>query len=393
MRSPIDTPSSPARWLTALAASLILLALILVGGTSAKAFWSPASGAQAASVSRGEHQFLMRLSHHAVIDRRRGHYRPRPKPQPKPAPTPKPTPTPAPGPTPPPVKQENPTPPMAPAPETPAPETPTPPAPETPTPPAPETPTPPAPETPTPPAPETPTPPALTPPTPPILDAGFENGLQGWNTSGATEKDGAQLPTVVSGDARVGTHYARVVLEGGQQRSELTLGGAGNNEFGGTIKVSPADTYYYAFSLRLPSQMQWGGPGKHNTVFQLHGYDDNEALLQLQLWNATEGAGKTGKGLWVSGPYPNSRNYDDRFVSAAVLDGKWHDIVVGWAADWYTIWLDGKEVYDQHGRDVFDGNHSAYVKNGLYRGNLSGTSEVDLDAARIGTSTASVLPG
>ena len=53
MRSRFDTPLHPARWLTALVASLICLALVLVGGTSAKAFGlNSTSGARAASVSR-----------------------------------------------------------------------------------------------------------------------------------------------------------------------------------------------------------------------------------------------------------------------------------------------------------------------------------------------------
>jgi hypothetical protein len=288
---------------------------------------------------------------------------PAPAPAPKPAPAPQPVPAPAPSPAPAPVPAPDPTP--APAP--------------TPTPPP--TPAPaPAPE-------PTPAPtPAPAPAPAPLLEAGFENGLANWNIAGV----GDVAPTVVSDTARTGSKSGKVLLTGTQDRSELIFGGNGGGSNTGTVKIWEGDEYWYAFSFNIQS-MVYGKPGAHNLIMQLKGSDSGSPGFGLMLWNYQ---GK--RGLWSHGPGMGG----DRFLSLAA-ERQWHDVLIHFKASRvgagsYEIYLDGQLIDTRANTSVIaSAAQHAYIKNGLYRNgdNIPGTSEIRLDAARLGTSRESVTAG
>jgi Polysaccharide lyase len=292
--------------------------------------------------------------------RRREESAPAPAPEPAPEPTPAPSPEPAPTPTPEPESEPTPAPVSEPAPQ---------PAP------APE----PEPE----PAPQ---------PTPaPLLEAGFENGLIGWNIGGV----GEVVPTVVSDIVRSGSKSAKVILTGSQNRSELILGGSGTANVDNTVRFVEGDEYWYAFSFYIDS-MVYGRPGAHNLIMQFKSAGTGSPNFGLQLWNYVGDDGqyaKNPKGLWSHGASMGG----DRFLALAA-EHTWHDIAIHFRASstnagFYEVYLDGNLVDSRSGVSmILPGVSNAYIKNGLYRngGTIPGTSEIRLDAAKLGASRASV---
>ena len=313
--------------------------------------------------------------HHGRHSHRKPQPKPIPTPKPAPTPTPAPDPTPAPTPDPEPAPSPEPDPAPTPAPEpTPSPE----PEPEPTPPPAPA----PEPE----PAPEPPAPnPA---PVAPLLDAGFESGLKNWNTAGV----GDTVPTVVSDVVRTGSKSAKVLLTGTQDRSELILGGSGSDSNSGTVKIWEGDEYWYGFSFYIES-MVYGKPGAHNLIMQFKGSDSGSPALGLSSGNYNTGA---TKGIWSHGTGMGG----DRFLSPAA-ERQWHDVVIHFTASRvgagsYEIYVDGQLVDTRAGISMFvAAAQHAYIKNGLYRNgdNIPGTSEIRLDAARLGTTQGSVTAG
>ncbi len=212
-----------------------------------------------------------------------------------------------------------------------------------------------------------------------MVDAGFENGLRNWNTAGV----GDVVPTVVSDVVREGSRAAAVVLTGAQSRSELILGGNGGNS--GTISFSEGDESFYGFSFNV-REMVYGKPGGHNLVMQLKSDGEGSPAFGLQLWDYQ---GK--RGLWSHGGAMGG----DRYL-APIAHGAWQDIVVRFKASsqgagLYELYLNGQLIDARSGvSTIVPGRTTAYIKNGLYRNGATvpGTSDIRLDAARLGTTWA-----
>jgi len=81
-----------------------------------------------------------------------------------------------------------------------------------------------------------------------------------------------------------------------------------------------------------------------------------------------------------------------------VGEHEWHDIVIHFKASavgagFYEVYLDGDLIDSRSGVSMIaDGADFAYIKDGLYRngGEIPGTSELRLDAARLGHSMTDV---
>jgi len=229
---------------------------------------------------------------------------------------------------------------------------------------------------------------------PGVLDAGFENGLFNWNTAGV----GESLPTVVNDVVRSGGSAGKVLLTGNQTRSELILGGNGGASTSGMVEFDEGDEYWYGFSFDILS-MVYGEPGAHNLIMQFKGDDDGSPAFGLQLWDYAGDDGEyaaSPKGLWSHGPAMDG----DRFL-APVSEGAWHDIVIHFKASavgagFYELYLDGNLIDSRSGVSMIaDGASYAYIKDGLYRNGdeIPGTSELRLDAAKLGHSMADVAAG
>jgi polysaccharide lyase-like protein len=315
--------------------------------------------AESSSGALAQASRVVRVRKSSRRDRR---HDPKPTPAPAPAPTPDPTPVPEPSPTPEPTPVPEPTPTPAPEP-TPVPE-------PTPTP-APE-------PTPVP----TPTP---TPIVAPLLDASFESGLANWNLAGVGDVN----PTVVTDIVRSGTKSAKVVLTGSQNRSELILGGSGGGSTSGTVEFREGVERYYGFSINV-QQMTYGKPGAHNLFMQFKSDGTGSPAFGLQLWDYQ---GK--RGLWSH----SSAMGGDRYL-APLSHNQWHDVVIHFKASstgngFYRLYLDGQLVDSRDNVSmILDGHGYGYIKNGIYRngGSIPGTSDIRLDAARLGTTLGSVTP-
>ena len=229
---------------------------------------------------------------------------------------------------------------------------------------------------------------------PGVLDAGFEEGLLNWNTAGV----GEALPSVVDDTARSGLHSGKFVLTGDQDRSELILGGNGGGSTNGMIEFGEGAEYWYGFSFEI-DQMVYGHPGAHNLIMQFKGNDEGSPAFGLQLWDYEGDEGEysgESKGLWSEGPAMDG----NRFL-APVAEHEWHDVAIHFKASavgagFYEVFLDGNLVDSRSGVSMIAGGASfAYIKDGLYRngGAIPGTSEIHLDAARLGHSQTEVNAG
>jgi polysaccharide lyase-like protein len=269
----------------------------------------------------------------------------------------------------------------------PQPEPSSPPAPKPPSPPAPKPPPPgPAPEPPPPPPPPAPGP---EPTEPPLLQADFEEGLKGWSTAGV----GDVVPRVTGDIVRDGEKAVAVRLTGEQDRSELILGGNGGGSTAGTVRFYEGDEYYYAFSFYIES-MVYGEPGAHNLIMQFKSDGEGSPDFGLQLWDYAGDDGRSGgRGLWSHGDAMGG----DRFL-APVPERVWHDVLIHFRASsqgagFYEVYLDGQSIDSRTGVSMIVPGHGyAYIKDGLYRNGeeIPGTSEIRLDAARLGETLESV---
>jgi hypothetical protein len=229
--------------------------------------------------------------------------------------------------------------------------------------------------------------PVAPPPAPPaLLEAGFENGLLGWNIAGV----GEEVPTVVADIVRTGAKSARFVLTGNEERSELIFGGNGTGSTTGTVEFHEGDEYWYGFSFYIV-HMVWGRPGAHDLVMQFKSEGQGPPAFGIDLWD-TGG----NRGLWTEGAAAGPAN---RFL-APLSEGTWYDVAIHFRASergagFYETFLDGRLVdARQNVSMIVPGTRAAYIKNGLYRDGdqLPGTSEIRLDSAKLGTSLASVSP-
>ena len=369
----VVTPAPSRRTLGPFAALLAAAVLLLFPGFGATAEARAVAAAADTPALAGKSERRggrARTSQRERLKRRtsrrrhdREHGKPAPAPVPAPAPAPEPEPTPVPAPSPAPAPEPEPAPEPAPAP---------------------------APEPEPSPAPG----PAPAPAPSPLLDAGFESSLVGWNTAGV----GEVIPTVTTDTVRTGTRSGRVILTGSQNRSELILGGNGSGSTSGTRRFFEGDEYWYGFSFYINS-MVYGRPGAHNLIMQFKSADSGSPAFGLQFWNYDGDDDQYAahpKGLWSHGTSMGG----DRFL-APVAEHAWHDVVIqfrasGTGSGFYRLYLDGKPIDTRSGVSmIVPGAPHAYIKNGLYRngGNIPGTSEIRLDAARLGTSLSSVALG
>ncbi len=231
-------------------------------------------------------------------------------------------------------------------------------------------------------------------PAPPILgdtllEAGFEGGLANWNTAGV----GEVMPTVTSSVARTGSESGRVALTGSQNRSELILGGNGDGSTSGQIEFDEGAEYWYGFSFDI-QQMVYGHPGAHNLIMQFKSDGEGSPNFGLQLWDVN---GK--KGLWTGGPSQEIGGGGERFL-APLSEHAWHDVQIHFKASsvgagFYEVFLDDNLIDAQGGVSMIVPGHSyGYIKDGIYRNGdiIPGTSEIHLDAAKLGETRESVLP-
>jgi hypothetical protein len=218
------------------------------------------------------------------------------------------------------------------------------------------------------------------------LDAGFESGLLNWNTAGV----GDAVPTVSSDVVRSGANAADVVLTDAQDRSELILGGDGGGSTSGMVEFTEGAEYYYGFSFYIQS-MVYGRPGAHNVIMQFKSDGEGSPNFDLSLWDY-----QGQKGLWSEGDAMGG----NRFLAPAT-ERQWHDVVVHFKASrqdagFYEVYLDGALIDARSGVSMIRPDRTyGYIKNGLYRNGdeIPGTSELRLDAARLGTTASSVAAG
>jgi hypothetical protein len=225
-----------------------------------------------------------------------------------------------------------------------------------------------------------------------VIDAGFENGLFNWNTAGV----GDVIPTVTSDAVRSGASSGHFLLSGDQGRSELILGGNGGGSVDDAVHFDEGREGYYAFSFYIAS-MVYGEPGAHNLIMQFKGDDDGSPNFALQLWDYEGDDGESGgRGLWS-----HSEAMDgDRFLAPAA-EQQWHDVLIHFktsavGAGFYEIYLDGQLVDSRSGVSIIPpGASYVYIKNGIYRDGDSspGTSDLRIDAAKLGPTASSVVPG
>jgi hypothetical protein len=275
-------------------------------------------------------------------------------------------------------------------PETPA--EPTPPPAEEPTAPAPESD---EPEEPAPVEPEEPAPPVSKPEPEPepveeaLIDAGFEQGLTGWSTAGV----GEVIPKVATDIVRDGSKASKVVLTGEQDRSELILGGNGGGSTSEVVEFHEGDEYWFGFSFYIQS-MIYGHPGAHNLIMQFKSNGEGSPNFGLQLWDFNG-----ERGLWSAGDAMQIGGGGERFLSP-VSEDSWHDAQIHFRASsqgagFYEIFLDGRLIDSLSGVSmIVPGHSSAYIKEGLYRNGeeIPGTSDLRIDATKLGETQESVLP-
>lgn len=219
----------------------------------------------------------------------------------------------------------------------------------------------------------------------PLLDAGFENGFEGWSTAGVGDVE----PTIATDRVRSGSHAAKFELTGSQGRSELILSGEGEDGEPDAVEFREGVERFYGFSFLVRS-MVYGRPGAHNLIMQLKSDGSESPNVGLMLWDH-DGE----RGLWTHGEAMGG----DRFLRPISHD-RWHDVVVHFKASrtgdgFYRLYLDDELVDTRDDVSIIrpDRTH-AYIKQGLYRNGaaLSGTSEIRLDAVRLGTGLDQVGP-
>jgi hypothetical protein len=227
------------------------------------------------------------------------------------------------------------------------------------------------------------------PPEPAALEAGCNGSLAGWNTAGV----GESIPTTASDVVRSGTGACRFQVTGSQDRSELIFGGNGGGSTAGMAEFHEGDEYFYAFSFYIDS-MVYGHPGAHNLIMQFKGNDDGSPYFALGLWDYAGDDGHSGgRGLWTEGEATGG----NRFL-APVAEQQWHDVVIHFRASaqgagFYEVFLDGNLVDARQGVSMIPPEAEyCYIKDGIYRNGsaLQGTSEIRIDAAKLGKTLESV---
>jgi hypothetical protein len=232
--------------------------------------------------------------------------------------------------------------------------------------------------------------PAAAPAPGPQLVADFENGLDGWSTSAV----GDVSPRVAFGIVRDGERAAVVRLAGDQSSSRLILGGDGGGDEEGVVQIREGQEYAFAFSFYIQT-MAYGEPGADNLILRLQSDGTESLTFGLELWDPAGGALGEERGLWSAGEAVGG----DRFLGPA-SERAWHDVIVHFRASsqgegFYAVYLDGELVDARDGVSLIaPGSDHTQIEVGLFRDgeHVQGTSEIRLDAAKLGDTLESVLP-
>jgi hypothetical protein len=225
----------------------------------------------------------------------------------------------------------------------------------------------------------------------PRLVANFEDGLNGW-----TAAAGDRLPRLSRAIVRDGTNASVVRLTDGEGSSRLILGGSGGIGDGeDALQIQEGDQYAFAFSFYI-TQMAYGGVGTDNQIMRLVGEGSDTHSLGLQLWEYASSPWYEGtRGLWSSGEATAGPR-----LLAATEEGVWHDVILHFRASthgdgFYEIYVDGQLVDARDGVTLIPpGSAFAQIEVGLFRDadQVHGTSEIRIDAAKLGDTLNSVLP-
>jgi hypothetical protein len=232
--------------------------------------------------------------------------------------------------------------------------------------------------------------PAAAPAPGPQLVADFEDGLNGFSTSAV----GDVPPRVASGIARDGERAGLIRLTGAESSSGLILGGDGGSGEEGIVEIRDGQEYAFAFSFYIQS-MVYGEPGADNMILRLRSDASESVALGLELWEAPGQTAGFERGLWSSGEAVGG----DRFL-APVSERAWHDVVVQFKASSqglgsYALYLDRELVDSRDGVSLIaPGSDHSQIEVGLFRDGerVQGTSEIRLDAAKLGETLESVQP-
>jgi hypothetical protein len=179
---------------------------------------------------------------------------------------------------------------------------------------------------------------------------------------------------------RSGNAVCRFVLNHGEDRSELSLGGDARRGDNDTIEFHEGAEYWYAFSFNA-RRMDWGDPtGAWNLIMQFKSDGRGSPAFGLDLWDY-----HGDRGLWTEGSATSNR-----FLAPLGLRA-WHRVEIHFRASehrhgYYQIYLDGRLVDSRRRVSmIVPGRDFAYVKNGLYRngGELPGKSVLLLDSVAL----------
>jgi hypothetical protein len=194
---------------------------------------------------------------------------------------------------------------------------------------------------------------------------------------------------------RDGSNASLVRLTGEQESSKLILGGDGGTGDVGGVQIHEGDQYAFAFSFYIQA-MVYGEPGADNMILRLKSDASDAPQLGLQLWDYGSTDWHDGaRGLWSSGGATDA----PRFLGP-VEERKWHDVVVHFKASaqgegFYEIYLDGEMADARSGVSLIaPGSSSVQIEVGLFRDSsrVQGTSELRIDAAKLGDTLESVQP-
>jgi hypothetical protein len=180
----------------------------------------------------------------------------------------------------------------------------------------------------------------------------------------------------------------------GDRISRRVVAGAEGDGKDGVFQAGEGDEYAFAFSFFIET-MAYGEPGVENLLLRFRSDTGEHLMLGLELWEPGERGLAGERGLWASGEAAGG----DRFL-APVSEGEWHDVVVHFRASsgvdgFYAVYIDGALADARQGVSLIaPGSALTQIDVGLFRDEqrLQGTSEIRLDAVRLGDTLESVLP-
>jgi hypothetical protein len=183
--------------------------------------------------------------------------------------------------------------------------------------------------------------------------------------------------------------------QNGSQGWRTTAGGKDPTVALASIQIREGDEYALAFSFFIET-MVYGQPGVDNLIMRLKSDASESHNFGLQLWDYAGDDGTSGgRGLWSSGEAMGG----DRFLAPAP-EQVWHDVVIHFKASstgagFYALYLDGELIDARSGVSlIVPGSDFAHIEVGLLRDGepILGTSELRLDAVKLGETLESVLP-